>query len=209
MNTIRNAFAGILATAALAVGPGSTAIAATAEEHPGVYFQNEAKIRVAALANLSAPERNYPTKTGTLVADPTGRDAGAITVDTKTRQLYLSLGDGKAMRYGVGVGRAGFEWSGAAQVGRKAEWPAWTPPAAMLKRRPDLPLHMAGGISNPLGARAMYLYNGGKDLMFRIHGANEPWSIGQAVSSGCIRMLNTDVEDLYSRVKVGSKVVVL
>lgn len=209
MNTIRAAFAAILATAALAAGPASMAFAAPADEHPGVYFQNDAKVRVAGLAGLGAPERNYPASTGTLIADPTGREAGTITVDTKTRHLYLSLGDGKAMRYGVGVGRAGFEWSGSAQVGRKAEWPAWTPPPAMLKRRPDLPLHMAGGINNPLGARAMYLYNGGKDMMFRIHGTNEPWSIGQAVSSGCIRMLNTDVEDLYSRVRIGSKVVVL
>ena len=109
----------------------------------------------------------------------------------------------------LGVGREGFEWSGNARIGRMAEWPAWTPPAAMLKRRPDLPRHMAGGLDNPLGARAMYLYSGYRDTMFRIHGSNEPWTIGQAVSSGCIRMLNADVEDLYSRVRVGSKVVVL
>jgi lipoprotein-anchoring transpeptidase ErfK/SrfK len=94
-------------------------------------------------------------------------------------------------------------------VGRKAEWPSWTPPAEMLKRRPDLPKFMAGGIDNPLGARAMYLYSGGRDLLYRIHGTNEPWSIGEAVSSGCIRMMNADVTDLYSRVGVGATVVVL
>jgi len=143
------------------------------------------------------------------LADPTGEAAGTITVDTGNRYLYLSMGDGRAVRYDVGVGREGFEWSGSAAIGRKAEWPAWTPPAAMLKRRPDLPRHMAGGLDNPLGARAMYLYSGNRDTMFRIHGSNEPWTIGQAVSSGCIRMLNADVEDLYGRVRVGTRVVVL
>ena len=179
------------------------------DESFGAYFRNDARVQVAALAGLGAPEREYPTTTGAIVDDTTRREPGTITIDTKTRKLFLSLGDGKAMQYGVGVGRQGFEWSGSAQIGRKAEWPDWTPPAAMLKRRPDLPRHMVGGISNPLGARAMYLYSGNKDLMFRIHGTNEPWSIGQAVSSGCIRMLNKDVEDLYSRVKVGSKVIVI
>ena len=103
----------------------------------------------------------------------------------------------------------GFEWSGTANIARKAEWPGWTPPAAMLKRRPDLPRHMTGGIDNPLGARAMYLFNGRGDTGYRIHGSNEPDTIGQAVSSGCIRMLNADVEDLYNRVKIGTQVTVL
>lgn len=153
--------------------------------------------------------REYPSTTRTAVADPTGEAPGTITIDTENRYLYLSMAGGQAMRYDVGVGREGFEWSGRATVGRKAEWPAWTPPAAMLKRRPDLPRHMAGGLENPLGARAMYLYSGNRDTMFRIHGSNEPWTIGHAVSSGCIRMLNADVEDLYERVRVGTKVVVL
>lgn len=153
--------------------------------------------------------REYPGTTRTVVADPTSEAPGTITVDTENRYLYLSMQGGRAMRYDVGVGREGFEWSGNARIGRMAEWPAWTPPAAMLKRRPDLPRHMPGGLDNPLGARAMYLYSGARDTMFRIHGSNEPWTIGQAVSSGCIRMLNADVEDLYSRVRVGTKVVVL
>lgn len=130
---------------------------------------------------------------------------GTIVVNTVERRLYYVLGDGRALRYGVGVGRPGFEWGGSKTVTRKAEWPDWTPPPQMLKRRPDLPRHMKGGPENPLGARAMYL--GGS--LYRIHGSNEPETIGQAVSSGCIRMLNDDVIDLYSRVKVGTRVVVL
>jgi lipoprotein-anchoring transpeptidase ErfK/SrfK len=131
--------------------------------------------------------------------------AGTIVVNTKERRLYLVLGNGRAIRYGVGVGRPGFEWGGAKTITRKAEWPGWTPPPQMLKRRPDLPRHMKGGPENPLGARAMYL---GSSL-YRIHGSNEPETIGQAVSSGCIRMLNDDVVDLYDRVRVGTRVVVV
>ena len=130
---------------------------------------------------------------------------GSIVVSTEERRLYFVLGDGKALRYGVGVGRPGFEWSGAKTVTNKREWPDWTPPPEMLRRRPDLPRHMAGGPENPLGARAMYL---GSSL-YRIHGSNEPDTIGQAVSSGCIRMTNDDVTDLYSRVKVGTTVTVM
>ena len=129
---------------------------------------------------------------------------GTIVVSTSERRLYYVLGNGQAVRYGIGVGRPGFTWSGVKSVTAKQEWPAWTPPPEMLKRRPDLPRHMAGGIENPLGARALYL--GGS--LYRIHGSNEPDSIGQAVSSGCIRMLNEDVVDLYRRVSVGTKVVV-
>lgn len=142
------------------------------------------------------------------VDDPTGQSAGVITIDTQARKLYLSVGHGEAYEYGVGVGREGFAWKGAAQVSRKAYWPGWTPPKDMLLRRPDLPKHMEGGIDNPLGARALYLFNGKKDTMFRIHGTNEPDTIGQAVSSGCIRMLNADVIDLYNRVGKGTRVVV-
>ena len=141
--------------------------------------------------------------------DPTEEKPGTITVDTKNRWLYLSLADGQAIRYDIGVGREGFEWHGTAHVARHAEWPSWTPPAAMLRRRPDIPHFMKGGIENPLGARALYLYNGKGDTGFRIHGTNEPDTIGQAVSSGCIRLLNADVIDLYNRVHVGAKVVVL
>jgi lipoprotein-anchoring transpeptidase ErfK/SrfK len=155
-------------------------------------------------------QRAYPTTTRQIVSDPTEERAGTITVDTENRALYLSLGDGRAMRYGIGVGREGFTWKGRVHIGRKEAWPDWTPPKDMLKRRPDLPRHMAGGEENPLGARAMYLYSGAnRDTMFRIHGSNEPWTIGQAVSSGCIRMTNDDVTDLFNRVKVGTAVVVL
>ncbi|MGJ0393077.1 MAG: L,D-transpeptidase [Methylocystis sp.] len=154
-------------------------------------------------------QREYPTVTREIVSDPTNERPGTITVDTQGRYLYLSLTSGKAVRYGIGVGREGFTWKGRVRIGRKEAWPDWTPPKEMLKRRPDLPRHMAGGEDNPLGARAMYLYSGEKDTMFRIHGSNEPWTIGQAVSSGCIRMTNDDVTDLFSRVKVGTAVVVL
>jgi lipoprotein-anchoring transpeptidase ErfK/SrfK len=131
--------------------------------------------------------------------------AGTIVVDTPNKFLYLVQGNGKAMRYGIGVGRPGFTWSGVKQISAKKEWPDWTPPAEMLVRRPDLPRHMEGGPQNPLGARAMYL---GSSL-YRIHGSNEPWTIGTNVSSGCIRMRNEDVIDLYGRVNVGARVIVI
>jgi lipoprotein-anchoring transpeptidase ErfK/SrfK len=129
---------------------------------------------------------------------------GTIVVSTAERRLYLVLPNGQALRYGIGVGRDGFRWGGTHRITAKKEWPSWTPPAQMLRRRPDLPRHMAGGIDNPLGARAMYLGS----TLYRIHGSNEPETIGQAVSSGCFRMTNEDVSDLYSRVAVGTKVVV-
>jgi lipoprotein-anchoring transpeptidase ErfK/SrfK len=135
----------------------------------------------------------------------TSEAPGTVVVDTPNTHLYLVLGDGKALRYGIGVGRNGFTWSGVKTVERKAEWPAWTPPPEMLKRQPYLPRHMAGGPGNPLGARAMYL----SGSVYRIHGTNEPETIGQRVSSGCFRLTNDDVKDLYERVKVGAKVVVL
>jgi lipoprotein-anchoring transpeptidase ErfK/SrfK len=130
---------------------------------------------------------------------------GTIIVDTPRRFLFLVLGNGRALRYGIGVGRPGFEWSGMKTVTRKAEWPDWTPPPEMLKRRPDLPRFMKGGEENPLGARALYL---GSSL-YRIHGTNEPGTIGTNVSSGCIRMMNEDVIDLYGRARVGTKVLVI
>jgi lipoprotein-anchoring transpeptidase ErfK/SrfK len=131
--------------------------------------------------------------------------AGTVVINTRERMLYLVQGSGRAIRYGIGVGRPGFTWSGVHHITNKREWPDWTPPDEMLKRRPDLPRHMAGGPENPLGARAMYLGS----TLYRIHGSNEPWTIGTQVSSGCIRMRNEDVVDLYSRVKVGTKVVVM
>src|SRR5262249_22082755 len=140
------------------------------------------------------------------VVDYDGRErAGTIIINTNERFLYLIQDNGAAIRYGIGVGRPGFTWAGIHHVTSKREWPDWTPPPEMLKRRPDLPRHMEGGPENPLGARAMYLGS----TLYRIHGSNEPWTIGTAVSSGCIRMRNEDVIDLYQRVKVGTRVVVI
>jgi len=129
---------------------------------------------------------------------------GTIVVNTAERRLYLVQGNGQALRYGIGVGRDGFRWGGVHKVTAKKEWPSWTPPSQMIARRPDLPRHMAGGVDNPLGARAMYLGS----TLYRIHGSNEPETIGQAVSSGCFRMTNEDVTDLYNRVAVGATVIV-
>lgn len=131
--------------------------------------------------------------------------AGTVVINSQERRLYFVNGDGTAIRYGVGVGRPGFDWGGVKTVTRKAEWPDWRPPAQMLRRRPDLPRFMVGGPQNPLGARALYL---GSSL-FRIHGSNEPHTIGTAVSSGCFRMTNDDVMHLYERVRVGTRVVVI
>jgi lipoprotein-anchoring transpeptidase ErfK/SrfK len=138
------------------------------------------------------------------VSFPGNYAPGTIYINTAERRLYLVLSNGQAIRYGIGVGRDGFRWSGTHRITAKKEWPSWTPPAQMLRRRPDLPRHMAGGIDNPLGARAMYLGS----TLYRIHGSNEPETIGQAVSSGCFRMTNEDVTDLYSRVPVGTTVIV-
>ncbi len=135
----------------------------------------------------------------------TRQPPGTIIINTDQRFLYLIQPGGKAIRYGIGVGREGFTWSGTQKITRKAEWPGWTPPPEMIARQPNLPRYMPGGPNNPLGARALYLGN----TLYRIHGTNEAWSIGQAVSSGCIRMMNDDVIDLYNRVPVGTKVVVV
>jgi lipoprotein-anchoring transpeptidase ErfK/SrfK len=130
---------------------------------------------------------------------------GTVIINTNERMLYLVQDSGTAIRYGIGVGRPGFTWAGVHHVTQKRTWPDWTPPAEMLRRRPDLPRHMEGGPENPLGARALYLGS----TLYRIHGSNEPWTIGTAVSSGCIRMRNEDVIDLYERVRVGTRVVVI
>ena len=140
-----------------------------------------------------------------LVDFPTKEPAGTLIVDTPNTYLYLVLGHGKALRYGIGVGREGFTWSGTERISRMKEWPDWFPPPEMIERQPYLPRIMAGGPGNPLGARALYLGN----TLYRIHGTNQPSTIGQTVSSGCIRLLNEDIEDLYSRVQVGTRVVVM
>ena len=148
-----------------------------------------------------------------LIEDPTGEAPGTIVVDTKENFLYYVLKDKQAIRYGVATGDEAFGWTGTATVGRKAEWPRWMPPADMIKRWPHLkPVVAAGGLpggwDNPLGARALYLYDKGRDTLYRIHGTNEPEEIGRSVSSGCIRMRDIDAIDLYNRVDVGTKVIV-
>jgi len=152
--------------------------------------------------SLTAVEPDFRRQ---VVAYRTQVEAGTIVIDTAHTFLYYVLGDGTAIRYGIGVGRDGFGWAGAEVVTRKAEWPDWTPPQEMIARQPYLPRWMAGGEGNPLGARAIYLGS----TVYRIHGTNMPETIGHKVSSGCIRMLNTDVIDLYSRVIVGTKIIVL
>ncbi len=148
-----------------------------------------------------------------VVTFKTKEKPGTIIIDTNRHFLYYVLANSQAIRYGVGVGREGFGWKGTVSVGRKAEWPGWTPPPEMIAREKErgriLPAHMDGGLGNPLGARALYLYRSGDDTGFRIHGTSEPWTIGLNVSSGCIRLLNKDIVDLYNRAPVGAKVIVL
>ena len=154
-------------------------------------------------ANVPANRRTNPIPKQTVQYE-TKFKPGTIVIETSERRLYFVLEDGKAIKYGIGVGRDGFRWSGQHRVSRKAEWPGWTPPPAMRKRIPDLPAFMEGGPNNPLGARAIYI----GATIYRVHGTSEPWTIGQAVSSGCIRLTNEDVIDLYERVPVGALVVV-
>ena len=177
---------------------------------------------------IGAPQVERPASDVVLVAQPkkvaekykrrivrfaSNELPGTIIVDTNNKFLYFVHGKNRATRYGIGVGRDGFGWSGIVKVGRKAEWPSWTPPAEMRRREAAkgrvLPVVQEGGIDNPLGARALYLYKGGRDTIFRIHGTNQPWTIGHNMSSGCIRMMNKDVEHLYARAPVGSKVIVI
>jgi lipoprotein-anchoring transpeptidase ErfK/SrfK len=168
---------------------------------PPQQEQYESIVPEADQTDAALPERLRKQ----IVSYATREAPGTIVVDTPNKYLYYVMSNGQAIRYGVGVGREGFTWSGVKSVERKAEWPDWIPPAEMIQRQPYLPRFMAGGESNPLGARAMYI--GG--TVYRIHGTNAPSTIGHNVSSGCIRMLNADVKDLYERVKIGTKVVVL
>lgn len=154
--------------------------------------------------SLSSPNGLQPRFLRQIVRYPSSERVGTVVVDTGARHLYLIMEGGMAMRYGIGVARSGFEWGGSHRLSRKAKWPGWTPPAEMLQRQPELPRHMKGGPNNPLGARALYIGS----TLYRIHGTNQPWTIGGNVSSGCIRLTNADVSDLYSRVSVGAKVVV-
>jgi lipoprotein-anchoring transpeptidase ErfK/SrfK len=168
----------------------------------------------ARAAARKATEKHVQTYFGAEWVDfETPERPGTVIVKTHERALYHVQGNASAIRYGVAVGKQGFDWAGVAQIGRKVEWPTWTPPKEMIKRRPELAQWangMPGGIpQNPLGTRALYLFAHGRDTLFRIHGTNEPWSIGHAASSGCIRMLNEEVEFLYESVRVGTKVIVL
>ena len=195
-----------------AIAIGATAFSAAAAAAPLPMFPFFMAPATEAAPPPAAPSYNegnlaeMPARLRRQVVNYNTREVpGTIIIDTPNTYLYLVMGNGQAMRYGIGVGRDGFTWSGVQTITRKAEWPAWTPPPEMIARQPYLPRHMAGGPGNPLGARAMYL--GG--TIYRIHGTNAPETIGSHVSSGCLRLTNEDVSDLYSRVNVGAKVIVL
>ncbi|MGY4476062.1 L,D-transpeptidase [Bradyrhizobium sp. USDA 3364] len=196
------AFASVLfATPFIVTTSASAQVLGYASTQSGAFPSDEAMTNPGATEDGALPERLRRTT----VALNTSEAAGTIIIDTGNTALYYVLGGGRAIRYGVGVGREGFTWAGTQTISRKAEWPDWHPPAEMIKRQPYLPRFMAGGPGNPLGARAMYL--GSSE--YRIHGTNDPSTIGKFVSSGCIRLTNEDVSDLFSRVDVGTKVVVL
>ena len=163
------------------------------------------QVQAAPQSDETAPVEMPARLKRQIVSYPTREAPGTVIIDTPNTYLYYVIGNGQAIRYGIGIGRDGFTWSGVQSVTKKAEWPDWTPPAEMIARQPYLPRHMAGGPGNPLGARAMYL--GG--TVYRIHGTNAPQTIGTRVSSGCIRLTNADVADLYSRVNVGTRVIVM
>jgi lipoprotein-anchoring transpeptidase ErfK/SrfK len=200
------------AIAALAIGAVVFSGAATAAPLPLFPFIMTPPVQSAPPAVQSAPSEDesataeLPARLKRQIVSYATREApGTIIIDTPNTYLYYVLGGGQAIRYGIGVGRDGFTWSGTQSITKKAEWPNWTPPTEMIARQPYLPRFMAGGPGNPLGARAMYL--GG--TVYRIHGTNAPSTIGTHVSSGCIRLTNEDVADLYSRVNVGTRVIVL
>ena len=198
----------ILGSALIASALAMTAETAHAENFLKLLFQGNGTFQPAGPGVSSLPSQYQRQR----VRFPTNEKAGTIVIDANNKFLYLVEGNGTAMRYGVGVGRVGFGWHGTVKIGRKAEWPTWTPPPEMRARERKkgriLPVSMEGGPQNPLGARAMYLYDGGRDTMYRIHGTSEPWTIGHNVSSGCIRMVNADVSDLYERAPIGTKVIV-
>lgn len=209
MITRRNALKLLAGSAAAATGLGFSQNA-FAER---VYNYTERRWEEVDTSRIRT-DRRVPSKYNRRnVSVSTKLATGTIIIHTDNKFLYHVTGKGKATRYGVGVGREGFTWKGNATIKRKAEWPTWTPPAEMRAREAKkgikLPISMPGGIENPLGARALYLYQGNRDTLYRIHGTNQPWSIGLNLSSGCIRLLNKDVEHLYKNVKLGSKVVVI
>ncbi len=195
-------FAGILAAPVVPASAQVLAFGPMQNYQPGFpqYAPQTAPQSDAAPSDQLAPELRHQ-----IVSYQSTEPAGVIVIDTAHKFLYLTMGGGKAMRYGIGVGRQGFTWSGVQTISRKAEWPDWIPPKEMVARQPYLPRWVSGGPGNPLGARAMYLGN----TEYRIHGTNDPTTIGKNVSSGCIRLENSEVQDLYSRVAIGTKVIVL
>ncbi len=194
-----------LLTAGTVLWIGAAVAAPRSSPYPGDAGTRLASVMQGQVEETEINPGLAPELQQQVVAYPTRAAAGSVVIDTANTYLYYILGDGRAIRYGIGVGRDGFTWSGTQAVTRKAEWPDWTPPPEMIGRQPYLPRWMAGGESNPLGARAIYLGS----TVYRIHGTNMPETIGHKVSSGCIRMLNADVIDLYNRVDVGTKVIVL
>lgn len=199
-----------LATSLIALTVAATGAVGIGSAKPvgtrALSYAEEALAPGEAFDSLAEGEQALPSELRRqIVSDTSGEAPGTIVIDPGRTRLFLVLGGGRALQYGIGVGREGFEWSGTQQISRKAEWPDWIPPQQMISRQPYLPRWVGGGPGNPLGARALYL--GGTD--YRIHGTNDPSSIGKHVSSGCIRMLNEDVMDLYDRVPTGTKVVVL
>jgi lipoprotein-anchoring transpeptidase ErfK/SrfK len=194
--------------AAVATFIAATVISTTASANPFDFLNRgrQQPSQATAYANPNDDQSEVRADLRRQIVNyPTNEAPGTIIVDTPHTYLYLVMGGGKALRYGIGVGREGFTWSGVKTVEKKSEWPDWTPPPEMIQRQPYLPRFVAGGPTNPMGARAMYL----SGSVYRIHGTNAPSTIGGQVSSGCIRMVNDDVIDLYNRVKVGAKVVVL
>lgn len=195
----------LLLAAAAAVAAPLLGAAARADDSVG-FWNPETRSFESSIRSKAPTKRTAESPIKKEMIDYQGPyGQGTVIVNTTERRLYYVVGDGKAMKYGIGVGRPGFTWQGVHHITRKAEWPGWTPPPAMRKRQPKLPYYMPGGPDNPLGARAMYIGS----TIYRIHGTAEPWTIGQAVSSGCIRMTNDDVADLYEHVGVGTKVVVV
>ena len=197
----------LIAAAALSCGPAQAEPLFAFLNSPLAPTQNQIAPQYAP-AEQTAPDADVqadPRLQRQIVGYASNEAPGTVIIDTPHTVLYYVLGNGKAIRYGIGVGRQGFTWAGVKQIERKAEWPDWIPPQEMIERQPYLPRFVAGGPGNPLGARAMYL--GG--TVYRIHGTNDPTTIGKHVSSGCIRLTNDDVTDLYNRVQVGAKVIVL
>lgn len=192
---------------------GATALTGcTSDGSPNIFSSEYGSRKDAGYQLPSIPIHQVPRKYHRQVVKyDTAEKPGTVIVDTKEKHLYFVMPGGKAMRYGIGVGREGFEWTGSTRVAMKREWPTWTPPAEMIKRQPELAKWRGGqpgGLSNPLGARALYLFNKSGDTGYRLHGTPEWNSIGRAMSSGCVRLINQDIIDLYDRVEIGAKVIV-